>query len=218
MQKLCQIARSIYLVRVPPLLDREEEEPADERMLLPEEYPPDERIELEDEERTVDEGERVTLLDVCTFDDERTGVVLADRVTVVELLRTGVAVVRVVVETELLGVVVLRVAVETERLGVVVLRVAVETERLGVVVLRVAEVRPVVVEVPLIRERVADDVLSVLLPNVRSPVVLTRVAVPRVVVPSVRAALRDSVRRAVSNARALVTLREALRTANERSG
>ena len=203
MQKLCQIARSIYLVRLPPLLDREEE-PADERMLLPEEYPPDERIELEDEERTVDEGERVTLLDECTVDDERTGVVLADRVTVVELLRTGVAVVRVVVETELLGV--------------VVLRVAVETERLGVVVPRVAEVRPVVVEVPLIRERVADDVLSVLLPNVRSPVVLTRVAVPRVVVPSVRAALRDSVRRAVSNARALVTFREALRTANERSG
>ena len=204
MQKLCQIARSIYLVRLPPLLDREEE-PADERMLLPEEYPPDERIELEDEERTVDEGERVTLLDECTVDDERTGVVLADRVTVVELLRTGVAVVRVVVETELLGV--------------VVLRVAVETERLGVVVLRVAEVRLVVaVEVPLIRERVADDVLSVLLPNVRSPVVLTRVAVPRVVVPSVRAALRYSVRRAVSNARALVILREALRTANERSG
>ena len=167
LQKPCQSSHIIYLVRLPPLLEREE--PLDERTLPPDEYPPNERVVLEDDERTAVllDDERIVLLDERTADEEvRTGVALAERVTLVELLRTGVAV----------------------------------------------DVRVVAVV------RVVDDVLSVALPKVRSPVVVTRVAEPREVVPAARDALRYSVRRAVSNARALLTLRDALRTANERSG
>ena len=116
LQKLCQNAHSTYLVRLPPLLEREEELP-DVRILPPEEYPPDERIVPDDVDRIDDEEERVVLV------DERTGAVLEDRVTLVELLRTGVAVVRVVVVVERLGVALLRVVVVVERLGAVVVRV-----------------------------------------------------------------------------------------------
>ena len=77
LQKLCQNAHSTYLVRLPPLLGREEELP-DVRILPPEEYPPDERIVPDDVDRIDDEEERVVLV------DERTGVVLEDRVTLVE--------------------------------------------------------------------------------------------------------------------------------------
>jgi hypothetical protein len=111
LQKLCQNAHSTYLVRLPPLLGREEELP-DVRILPPEEYPPDERIVPDDVDRIDDEEERVVLV------DERTGAVLEDRVTLVELLRTGVLV--VVVRT---GVAVVRVVVVVERLGAVVVRV-----------------------------------------------------------------------------------------------
>jgi hypothetical protein len=188
---------SYLLDPLPPL----REAPLPDERNEPVDILPDERMVLPPDERTAEEDERVVLLDERTAEeDERDGVALEERVTLVELLRTGVAVVVRVV------VVVLRVALL--RVGVVAeVRVVVLVIRLGVVA------------VPLVRERVAtDDVLTVLLPKVRSPVVLTRVAVPRVAVPVLRTAVRDSVRRAVSNARALLILRDALRDANERSG
>lgn len=208
---------AFYLVRLPPLLERVLEPPV-VRILPPAGYPPALRIVPEEDERTVDvDDERVEVL------VERE-VVLDERVTPVELLRTGVAVlVRVVVVRVAVlrfgAVAVLRVVVVVLRLGVAVVRVVLVVERVPVAVVRVAVVlRLGVATLPFVREPLAV-VLTVALPKVRSlRVALTRVAVPRVVVPAARTAVRVSVRRAVSNARAFCTLRDALRVANERSG
>ena len=118
---------SDYLVRLPPLLEREEEV-LDERILAPDEcIIPADRLLL-DEERTAGAEVRVVLL------DERTVLVVAldaGRTVVVEE-RTAVLVVRVgvvLVDAERRFVVELfvRVGTVTDVLGVVV-RVAVDTD------------------------------------------------------------------------------------------
>lgn len=196
--------RHIYYLRVlPPLRDEElppEREP-------PPDIPPDERMVLDDDERTLLGADERIVLD----DEERTAELL-ERDGVAEVLtleREGC--VRVVV-------IVLRVVVVRE--GVAVVRVvAVEVREVVVVEVRVALPRVAVVVVPrtLVLPYVALRDACAALPRVVDDV-LTRVAEPLLVVVRVALASRTAVRRLCSKARALLTLREALRVANERSG
>ena len=196
--------RHIYYLRVlPPLRDEElppEREP-------PPDIPPDERMVLDDDERTLLGADERIVLD----EEERTAELL-ERDGVAEVLtleREGC--VRVVV-------IVLRVVVVRE--GVVVVRVvAVEVREVVVVEVRVALPRVAVVVVPrtLVLPYVALRDAWAALPRVVDDV-LTRVAEPLLVVVRVALASRTAVRRLCSKARALLTLREALRVANERSG
>ena len=195
--------RHIYLRVLPPLRDEElppEREP-------PPDIPPDERMVLDDDERTLLGADERIVLD----EEERTAELL-ERDGVAEVLtleREGC--VRVVV-------IVLRVVVVRE--GVVVVRVvAVEVREVVVVEVRVALPRVAVVVVPrtLVLPYVALRDACAALPRVVDDV-LTRVAEPLLVVVRVALASRTAVRRLCSKARALLTLREALRVANERSG
>jgi hypothetical protein len=90
---------------------------------------------------------------------------------------------------------------------VVVVEVRVTLPRVAVVVVPRTLVLPYVAlrDACAALPRVVDDVL-------------TRVAEPLLVVVRVALASRTAVRRLCSKARALLTLREALRVANERSG
>ena len=195
--------RHIYLRVLPPLRDEElppEREP-------PPDIPPDERMVLDDDERTLLGADERIVLD----EEERTAELL-ERDGVAEVLtleREGC--VRVVV-------IVLRVVVVRE--GVAVVRVvAVEVREVVVVEVRVALPRAAVVVVPrtLVLPYVALRDAWAALPRVVDDV-LTRVAEPLLVVVRVALASRTAVRRLCSKARALLTLREALRVANERSG
>lgn len=195
--------RHIYLRVLPPLRDEElppEREP-------PPDIPPDERMVLDDDERTLLGADERIVLD----EEERTAELLERDgvVAVLTLEREGC--VRVVV-------IVLRVVVVRE--GVVVVRVvAVEVREVVVVEVRVALPRVAVVVVPrtLVLPYVALRDAWAALPRVVDDV-LTRVAEPLLVVVRVALASRTAVRRLCSKARALLTLREALRVANERSG
>jgi hypothetical protein len=98
-----------YLVRLPPLLDREEEVPAERD--APVDIPPEERMVLEEDERTVLLEERMVLLDEgrTALLDDRDGDDVEDERTTDDDERDGVAVtllrvgcVRVVVVTEVL--------------------------------------------------------------------------------------------------------------------
>jgi hypothetical protein len=190
------VPRHIYLRVLPPLRDEElppEREP-------PPDIPPDERMVLDDDERTVLGADERIVLD----EEERTAELL-ERDGVAEVLtleREGC--VRVVV-------IVLRVVVVRE--GVAVVRVVVVVE------VRVAVPRVAVVVVPrtLVLPYVALRDACAALPRVVDDV-LTRVAEPLLVVVRVALASCTAVRRLCSKARALLTLREALRVANERSG
>lgn len=207
--------RHIYLRVLPPLRDEElppEREPPpdippDERIVLG----ADERIVLDEEERTAELLERDGVADERTDDEE-------DRDGVAEVLtleREGC--VRVVVLTLLLRVALVRegatvprwVVVEVRVVVVVVAEVRVALPRVALP--RVAVPRTLVLPYVALRDacaalpRVVDDVL-------------TRVAEPLLVVVRVALASRTAVRRLCSKARALLTLREALRVANERSG
>lgn len=203
----------------------------------PDEYLPDERMELPLELRM-----ELELLALRTAEEElRIELLLLALRTAEEELRTGVVVVRTDVEELRTGVVVVRTEVEELRTGVVVVvrftvglvvRVAVVTlVRVGVAAL----VRVVVVRVALLAERVAavrvaaaapaftrlvrdEDVRTALLPNVRSAVVRLEVLI---LVDALRAAddaARTAVRRLASKARAFTIPRDALRVTNERSG
>lgn len=172
--------------------------------------PPDERIVLDEEERTAELLERAGVLDERTAEDERDGVV-----EVLTLERDGC--VRVVVDTLLLRVALVREGATVPRWVVVEVRV---------VVVVVAEVRVALPRVALPRVAVPRtlvlpyvalrDTCAALPREVEE--VLTRVAEPLVAVVRVALASRTAVRRLCSNERAFVTLREALRVANERSG
>lgn len=207
--------RHIYYLRVlPPLRDEElpperdapPDIPPDERIVLG----ADERIVLDEEERTAELLERDGVLDERTAEDERDGVA-----EVLTLEREGC--VRVVVIV--LRVVVVREGVAVVRVVVVVRVVAVEVREVVVVEVRVALPRVAVVAVPrtLVLPYVALRDACAALPRVVDDV-LTRVAEPLLVVVRVALASRTAVRRLCSKARALLTLREALRVANERSG
>ena len=201
--------RHIYYLRVlPPLRDEElppEREP-------PPDIPPDERMVLDDDERTVLGADERIVLD----EEERTAELL-ERDGVAEVLtleREGC--VRVVVIV--LRVVVVREGVAVVRVVVVVRVVAVEVREVVVVEVRVALPRvAVVVPRTLVLPYVALRGACAALPRVVDDV-LTRVAEPLLVVVRVALASRTAVRRLCSKARALLTLREALRVANERSG
>ena len=203
--------RHIYLRVLPPLRDEElppEREPPpdippDERIVLG----ADERIVLDEEERTAELLERDGVLDERTAEDERDGVA-----EVLTLEREGC--VRVVVIV--LRVVVVRDGVAVVRVVVVVRVVAVEVREVVVVEVRVALPR-VAVPRTLVLPYVALRDACAALPRVVDDV-LTRVAEPLLVVVRVALASRTAVRRLCSKARALLTLREALRVANERSG
>lgn len=195
--------RHIYLRVLPPLRDEElppEREP-------PPDIPPDERMVLDDDERTVLGADERIVLD----EEERTAELLERDGVVVVLTLEREGCVRVVV-------IVLRVVVVRE--GVAVVRVvAVEVREVVVVEVRVALPRVAVVVVPrtLVLPYVALRDACAALPRVVDDV-LTRVAEPLLVVVRVALASRTAVRRLCSKARALLTLREALRVANERSG
>ena len=200
--------RHIYLRVLPPLRDEElppEREP-------PPDIPPDERMVLDDDERTVLGADERIVLD----EEERTAELL-ERDGVAEVLtleREGC--VRVVVIV--LRVVVVREGVAVVRVVVVVRVVAVEVREVVVVEVRVALPRvAVVVPRTLVLPYVALRGACAALPRVVDDV-LTRVAEPLLVVVRVALASRTAVRRLCSKARALLTLREALRVANERSG
>ena len=201
--------RHIYYLRVlPPLRDEElppEREP-------PPDIPPDERMVLDDDERTLLGADERIVLD----EEERTAELL-ERDGVAEVLtleREGC--VRVVVIV--LRVVVVREGVAVVRVVVVVRVVAVEVREVVVVEVRVALPRvAVVVPRTLVLPYVALRGACAALPRVVDDV-LTRVAEPLLVVVRVALASRTAVRRLCSKARALLTLREALRVANERSG
>ena len=90
---------------------------------------------------------------------------------------------------------------------VVVVEVRVALPRVAVVVV------PRTLELPYVALRDAWAALPRVVDDV-----LTRVAEPLLVVVRVALASRTAVRRLCSEARALLTLREALRVANERSG
>ena len=202
--------RHIYLRVLPPLRDEElppEREP-------PPDIPPDERMVLDDAERTLLGADERIVLD----EEERTAELL-ERDGVAEVLtleREGC--VRVVVIV--LRVVVVREGVAVVRVVVVVRVVAVEVREVVVVEVRVALPRVAVVVVPrtLVLPYVALRDAWAALPRVVVDDVLTRVAEPLLVVVRVALASRTAVRRLCSKARALLTLREALRVANERSG
>ena len=135
------------------------------------------------------------------------GAVPLERVTVVLVLRLGV-----VVALVLLGLTAeVRVVVDT------LVRVAASALERLVLLLRVVLLVRVVVAVLLMR--LLPEPRTVLLPKVLSVVAalllpLTLVALLRVAVP----ASRTAVLRLVSNARALLMPRDALRVTNERSG
>lgn len=200
--------RHIYYLRVlPPLRDEElppEREP-------PPDIPPDERMVLDDDERTVLGADERIVLD----EEERTAELLERDgvVAVLTLEREGC--VRVVVIV--LRVVVVREGVAVVRVVVVVRVVAVEVREVVVVEVRVALPRvAVVVPRTLVLPYVALRDACTLPRAVEEE--LTRVAEPLLVVVRVALASRTAVRRLCSKARALLTLREALRVANERSG
>lgn len=165
---------------------------------------------LDEEERTAELLERAGVLDERTAEDERDGVV-----EVLTLERDGC--VRVVVDTLLLRVALVREGATVPRWVVVEVRV---------VVVVVAEVRVALPRVALPRVAVPRtlvlpyvalrDTCAALPREVEE--VLTRVAEPLVAVVRVALASRTAVRRLCSNERAFVTLRDALRVANERSG
>ena len=216
------VPRHIYLRVLPPLRDEElpperkppPDIPPDERMVLDDDertvLGADERIVLDEEERTAELLERDGVLDERTAEDERDGVA-----EVLTLEREGC--VRVVVLTPLLRVALVRegatvprwVVVEVRVVVVVVAEVRVALPRVALP--RVAVPRTLVLPYVALRDacaalpRVVDDVLA-------------RVAEPLLVVVRVALASRTAVRRLCSKARALLTLREALRVANERSG
>lgn len=200
--------RHIYLRVLPPLRDEElppEREP-------PPDIPPDERMVLDDDERTLLGADERIVLD----EEERTAELLERDgvVAVLTLEREGC--VRVVVIV--LRVVVVREGVAVVRVVVVVRVVAVEVREVVVVEVRVALPRvAVVVPRTLVLPYVALRDACAALPRVVDDV-LTRVAEPLLVVVRVALASRTAVRRLCSKARALLTLREALRVANERSG
>ena len=200
--------RHIYLRVLPPLRDEElppEREP-------PPDIPPDERMVLDDDERTLLGADERIVLD----EEERTAELLERDgvVAVLTLEREGC--VRVVVIV--LRVVVVREGVAVVRVVVVVRVVAVEVREVVVVEVRVALPRvAVVVPRTLVLPYVALRDAWAALPRVVDDV-LTRVAEPLLVVVRVALASRTAVRRLCSKARALLTLREALRVANERSG
>ena len=200
--------RHIYYLRVLPPLRDEELPPLREP---PPDIPPDERMVLDDDERTVLGADERIVLD----EEERTAELLERDgvVAVLTLEREGC--VRVVVIV--LRVVVVREGVAVVRVVVVVRVVAVEVREVVVVEVRVALPRvAVVVPRTLVLPYVAlrDDCT---LPRAVEEE-LTRVAEPLLVVVRVALASRTAVRRLCSKARALLTLREALRVANERSG
>ena len=201
-------AKPIYLHVLPPLRDEElppEREP-------PADMPPDERMVLDDDERTLLGADERIVLD----EEERTAELLERDgvVAVLTLEREGC--VRVVVIV--LRVVVVREGVAVVRVVVVVRVVAVEVREVVVVEVRVALPRVAVVVVPrtLVLPYVALRDACTLPRAVEEE--LTRVAEPLLVVVRVALASRTAVRRLCSKARALLTLREALRVANERSG
>ena len=203
-------AKHFYYLRVLPLLRDEVLAPEREP---PPDIPPDERMVLDDDERTVLGADERIVLD----EEERTAELLERDgvVAVLTLEREGC--VRVVVTV--LRVVVVREGVAVVRVVVVVRVVAVEVREVVVVEVRVALPRVAVVVVPrtLVLPYVALRDACAAVPRVVDDV-LTRVAEPLVEVVRVALASRTAVRRLCSKARALLTLREALRVANERSG
>lgn len=201
-----------YLVRLPALLDLEEEL-LEERMLPPEECTgADERVAVP-AERTVEVEERIGC-DVLTAERE----MVIPRVEVA-VVRVGVAVVRVAVAVRVVVAVVVRGAVV-----VVVVRVAIAARvAVAFALVAVAAVREGGATLLLTRERVAGwrkfTLLKVFWRVVVAAVVTRVFAVGRgVTVPLAREAVRVSIRRCVCNAPALLTLAAALREAKERSG